>query len=173
MKPGDRHYVGDFDGDGKSDLYVFNGDNWSIAYLGMLKSSGSNLSMVQRYDGNAPGWQMRKNDRHYISDLNGDGKADLFVYNYQDWAREYLGAMVSTGSALNSSWREDWVGEWNLGPPDVFEACNYEGVAGKPDLFVHNQNWLGMIRYTPNLGGLNLQKIYYRWIHNYRYGRNW
>jgi hypothetical protein len=173
MKPGDRHYVGDFNGDGKSDLYVFNGDNWSMAYLGMLKSSGSDLSMVQRYDGNAPGWQMRKNDRHYISDLNGDGKTDLFVYNYLDWAREYLGAMVSTGTTLNSSWREDWVGEWNLGPPDIFEPCNYEGVAGKPDLFVHNQNWLGLIRHTPSLGGLNLQKIYYRWIHNYHYGRNW
>jgi hypothetical protein len=173
MKPGDRHYVADFDGDGKSDLYVFNGDDWSIAYLGMLKSSGSDLSMVQRYDGNTPGWQMRKNDRHYISDLNGDGKADLFVYNYQDWIMEYLGAMVSTGTSLSSTWRADWVGEWNLGPPDIFEPCNYEGIAGKPNLFVHNQNWFGMIHYSPSLGGLNLQKIYYRWIHNYHYGRNW
>ena len=38
MRPNDRHYVGDFNGDGKADLYVFNGTNWSIAYLGMLKS---------------------------------------------------------------------------------------------------------------------------------------
>jgi IgA Peptidase M64/FG-GAP-like repeat len=172
MRSQDRHYVGDFNGDRKKDLFVFNGSQWSIAYLGMLRSSGSDLSMTKRYDGNAPGWQMRKNDRHYVSDVNGDGKADLFVYNYQDWAYEYLGTMVSNGNSLSSSWKEDWVGEWNLGVPDIFETCNYEGVTGKRDLIVHNQNWLGMIRNVPG-SGLLLQKIYYKWIHNYRYGRNW
>jgi IgA Peptidase M64/FG-GAP-like repeat len=172
MRSQDRHYVGDFNGDRKKDLFVFNGSQWSIAYLGMLRSSGSDLSMTKRYDGNTPGWQMRKNDRHYISDVNGDGKADLFVYNYQDWAYEYLGTMVSNGNALSSSWKEDWVGEWNLGAPDIFEPCNYEGVTGKRNLIVHNQNWLGMIRNVPG-SGLLLQKIYYKWIHNYRYGRNW
>lgn len=172
MRSQDCHYVGDFNGDRKKDLFVFNGTQWSIAYLGMLRSSGSDLSMTKRYDGNAPGWQMRKNDRHYVSDVNGDGKADLFVYNYQDWAYEYLGTMVSNGNSLSSSWKEDWVGEWNLGAPDIFETCNYEGVTGKRDLIVHNQNWLGMIRNVPG-SGLLLQKIYYKWIHNYRYGRNW
>jgi len=172
MRSEDRHYVGDFNGDGKKDLFVFNGSQWSIIYLGMLQSSGSDLSMVKRYDGNAPGWQMRKNDRHYVSDVNGDGKSDLFVYNYQDWLYEYLGTMISNGTSLNSSWKEDWVGEWNLGPVDIFEPCNYEGVTSKRDLIVHNQNWLGMIRYVP-ASGLLLQKIYYKWIHNYRYGRNW
>ena len=172
MRSQDHHYVGDFNGDGKKDLFVFNGSEWSIAYLGMLRSSGNDLSMTKRYDGNAPGWQMRKNDRHYISDVNGDGKADLFVYNHQDWAYEYLGIMVSNGTSLSSSWKEDWVGEWNLGAPDIFEPCNYEGVTGKRDLIVHNQNWLGMIRNVPG-SGLLLQKIYYKWIHNYRYGRNW
>jgi hypothetical protein len=172
MRSQDRHYVGDFNGDRKKDLFVFNGSQWSIAYLGMLRSSGSDLSMTKRYDGNTPGWQMRRNDRHYVSDVNGDGKADLFVYNYQDWAYEYLGTMVSNGNSLSSSWKEDWVGEWNLGAPDIFEACNYEGVTGKRNLIVHNQNWLGMIRNVPG-SGLLLQKIYYKWIHNYRYGRNW
>lgn len=109
----------------------------------------------------------------YVSDANGDGKSDLFVYNYQDWSYEYLGTMISNGSSLSSSWKKDWVGEWNLGPSDMFEPCNYEGVAGKRDLIVHNKNWLGMIRNTSKSGGLKLQKIYYKWIHNYRYGRNW
>jgi hypothetical protein len=170
MRAGDRHYVGDFDNDGRADLYVFNGDNWAIAYLGMLRSTGSQLTLARRYDGNVPGWQMRRHDQHFLGDVNGDGRADLFVFNHQDWTREYLGTMVSSGAALNASWREDWVGEWNLGSVDRFEACNYEGSGGRRDLFVHNQNWFGMIRATP---GLSLQRLYYRWIHNYRYGRNW
>lgn len=170
MRANDKHYVGDLNGDGKADLYVFNGTNWSIAYLGMLKSTGSQLSMVRRYDGNAPGWQMRAHDTHWIADVNRDGKADLFVYNHQDWTPEYLGTMISSGTDLVSAWREDWVGEWNLGTVDRFEPCDYEGVGGRRDLIVHNTDWIGMIRATP---ALSLQRIYYKWIHNYEYGRNW
>lgn len=170
MKPGDQHFVGDFDGDGKADLYVFNGDGWSIAYLGMLRSTGTQLAMTKRYDGNAPGWQMRRHDRHWIADVKSDAKADLFVYNSEDWGTEYLGTMVSNGTSLACAWREDWVGEWNLGSVDNFEPCDYEGVGGLRDLIVHNTDWIGMIRATPSL---SLQRLYFRWIHNYRYGRNW
>ena len=59
MRPGDRHVVGDFTGDGKEDLWVFNGSDWSIPYLGMLRSTGTSLAMSKRYDGTMPGWQMR------------------------------------------------------------------------------------------------------------------
>jgi hypothetical protein len=169
MSSGDRHYVGDFDGDGKADLYVFNGTNWAMAYLGMWRSLGRGLCLVERYDGNVPGWQMRKNDRHWLGDVNRDGKRDLFVYNHQDWRTEYLGTMVSNGLGLSASWRADWVGEWNLGSVDRFEVCGFEGL-GDRNLFVHNQDWFGMMRATP---ALSLQRIYYRWIHNYRHGRNW
>ncbi|HET7328215.1 MAG TPA: M64 family metallopeptidase [Nocardioidaceae bacterium] len=170
MAKGDRHVVGDFDGDGRDDVYVFNGDDWSMAYLGMLSSTGDNLTMTRRYDGNAPGWQMRRHDQHYAADIDGNGRTDLFVYNHQDWATEYLGTMVSTGNALVCGWKADWVGEWNLGSVDQFESCNYEGAGGRRNLVVHNQEWLGLIRATP---ALSLQRIYYRWIHNYRHGRNW
>jgi hypothetical protein len=170
MKPGDRFYVGDANADGRQDIYVFNGDNWSIAYLGMLHSSGSALTMAQRYDGSVPGWQLRKNDQFWIGDTNSDGRSDLFVYNCNDWATEYLGTIRSTGSALTASWSADWVGEWNLGKVDRFEPSNFEGLSGRRGLIVHNHDWLGMIRAAP---ALQLQKIYYRWIHNYRHGRNW
>jgi len=170
MAKNDHYYCGDFDGDGKSDLYVFNGADWNPAYLAMLRSTGADLAYVRRFDGSIPGWQMRKNDRHWVCDVNADGRADLFIYNSDDWGPEYLGVLVSNGTSLTGSWSSDWVGEWNLGQVDVFEPCNYEGVGGKRNLVVHNTNWLGMIRATP---GLSLQKIYYRYVHNYRYGRNW
>ena len=170
MRRNDQHFVGDQTGDGKADLYVFNGADWAIAYLGMLRSTGTQLAMTRRYDGNAPGWQMRRNDQHWIADVNRDGKADLFVYNAHDWSTEYLGTMITDGSELVASWKADWVGEWNLGKVDRFEPCDYEGAGGRRDLIVHNTNWLGMIRATP---GLSLERIYYRFVHNYEHGRNW
>jgi hypothetical protein len=170
MRQKDRFVVGDFDADGREDLYVFNGENWSMAYLAMLRSTGSALTMVRRYDGSAPGWQMRKRDQHFAADLNGDGRTDLFVWNPDDWSKEYLGTMVSNGNALSCSWREDWVGEWNLGAVDRFQVCNVDGVAARRNLIVHNRDWLGMMRATPTL---SLRRIYHKWIHNYRHGRNW
>ncbi len=171
LAPNDRLYVGDFNGDRKADLYIFNGHDWSMPYLGMFSSTGSGLRMVHRYDGDVPGWDgMASNDLFFPADINGDGKTDLFAYNYQDWGTEYLGRMMSSGNALAADFVGDWVGEWNLGAVDRYETCNFEGAQGRPDLFVYNQDWFGMIRGNP---GLALQKIYYRWIHNYRYGRNW
>ena len=126
--------------------------------------------MVKRYDGNAPGWQMRRRDRHWVADIGGSGREGLFVYNPTDWFREYLGTMISDGNGLQCAWKHDWVGEWNLGSVDRFEVCNHEGTRGRRGLFVHNVNWFGIIRALP---ALQLQKIYYRWIHNYRHGRNW
>jgi hypothetical protein len=136
----------------------------------MLSSNGSSLSMAHRYDGAVPGWQMRPHDQFWVGNINGDSKEDLFVYNSSDWSTQYLGTMVSSGLGLTANWSADWVGEWNLGSVDRFESCNYEGGAARRDLFVHNHDWFGMIRATPSL---QLQKIYYRWIHNYRFGRNW
>jgi hypothetical protein len=170
MKPTDQHFVGDFNADHKADLFVFNGDAWSIAYLGMLASDGAGLTMTRRYDGNAPGWQMRRHDRHFLGDLNGDGKSDLWFFNADDWLHVYLGAGTSNGSAFSVSWAADWIGEWHIGTVDRFEPCDYQGIAGKPDLFVHNHDWFGMMRAA---GPIALDRLYYRWIHNYRYGRNW
>lgn len=170
MARNDRHFVADFDGDGKDDIYVFNGQDWSISYLGMMASVGNALKAVQVYNGSVPGWQMRGGDLHYAADATGDGKVDLVVYNATSWSTEYLGTMRSDGTSLSCSWKSDWVGEWNLGQVDQIKVCNYQGGAGKPNILIHNRDWLGMMRSAPSP---TLQRIYYRWVHNYRHGRNW
>ena len=35
---------------------------------------------------------------------------------------------------------------------------------------MHNTDWFGVIN---GRRGYGLDRIYYRWIHDYRYGRNW
>ena len=151
-------------------LYRSNGSNWSIAYLGLLQSNGFALSMATPYDGTVPGWQMRTNDTHSVADINADGKADLFVYNYQDWSTQYLGRMISEGttSPQTGSRIGSVSGTW--GPWISLRPVTREGASGKPDLFVHTHDWFGMISAGFSIG---LQKIYSRWIHKYRYGRNW
>lgn len=168
MTGADKFFVGDFDADAKADLYVFNGSNWAYAYLLMAKSTGTNLSFVKRYDSssssaNVPGWFMTKGDSLYVSDANKDGKTDLFVYNPAiNWGTEYLGTLMSNGSALSGSWSADWVGGWNLGQVDKILVANYEGGAGRADIFIRNNEWLGLLRRSS--GGFVMDRIYYRWI---------
>lgn len=170
LQTDDQFYVGDFNGDGKDDLFIFNGTNWKNGHFGMLKSEGTNFSVVQNYEGNIPGWSMRKADQFLTCDIKGTGKTGLFVYNFHDWSYDYIGTLISTGTALQGRWYEENVGEWTLNPDNQFIVCNFEGVAGRRNLFVHTEEFFGMLKANP---GLSLIKMYKDWIHNYRFGRNW
>jgi hypothetical protein len=137
----------------------------------MFRASGNGLAYTNRYDGDVPGWGgLARHDKFIAADIDANGRSDLWAWNYQDWAEEYIGRMISSGTALSASFAGDWVGEWNLGPSDAFEVARFTGAAGDPQLYVHNTNWFGVIN---GRRGYNLDRIYYRWIHDYRYGRNW
>ena len=200
----DRLILGDFDGDGRCDVFIFNGDDWAMPYLGMFRASGNGLAYVNRYDGDVPGWGgLARHDHFFAADIDRNGRCDLWAWNHGDWAEEYLGRMISSGSALSANFIGDWVGEWNLGPSDEFEVANFRGrprpwpgkVSGgrglqtsarvgrgpsrgpvpqgpvaQGDLYVHNTDWFGVIS---GRTGYSLERIYYRWIRDYRYGRNW
>lgn len=168
MKPGDEFFVGDFNGDSLSDIFVFNGGDWSMPYLEMLRSTGNNLQFVRRFDRDVPGWgEMRPHDRWFVADANGDRRADLYVYNGQDWSTQYLGTLSSSGTSLNGGWQEDWIGSWNLGPNDRFLVCNFNGGSGWDDLLVYNDNWFGLLRSLSTR--VMLTSINPQWIHNHRY----
>ena len=51
----DRFYVGDFSGDGKDDLFIFNGPDWANPYLGMFRSTGSDFSQSSSTTATSPG----------------------------------------------------------------------------------------------------------------------
>jgi len=64
--PGDKFYVGDFNGDGKDDLFVFNHSDWSMPYFALLRSTGASFECVRRFDLELPGWDdMKPNDQFY------------------------------------------------------------------------------------------------------------
>lgn len=168
MKPADQFFVADFNGDRTSDLFVFNGSDWSMPYLEMLRSTGTDLQFVRRFDRDVPGWgEMRRNDRWFVGDVNGDGRSDLYVYNGQDWSTQYLGTLLSSGTSLNGGFQTDWIGSWNLGANDNFLVANFNGGSGWDDLLVYNDDWFGLLRSLSNR--VTLTSIYPQWIHNHRY----
>ena len=170
MKFADQFFVGDFNGDTLSDLYVFNGSDWSMPYLEMLRSTGNDLAFVHRFDRDVPGWgEMRRNDQWFVADINGDRKSDLYVYNAKDWNTQYLGTLLSSGTSLGGGFQSDWIGNWNLGANDKFVVLNFNGGANWDDLLVFNDDWLGLLRSTSNR--VTQTALYPQWVHNHRYHR--
>jgi hypothetical protein len=168
MRTHDQFFVGDFNADGRDDLYVFNGSDWSMEYLEMLRSTGTAMANSHRFDGTVPGWDgLAPHDRFFVADVDGDKRKDLYIYNSADWATEYLGTLRSTGTSLAGGWQSNWIGSWNLGPPDLFLIGNFNGPTGGDDLFVRNENWFGMLRsFSASVG---LTAIHPKWIHRHRY----
>jgi hypothetical protein len=168
MKSHDQFFVADFNADGNDDLYVFNGEDWSKEYLEMLRSTGTNMANSRRFDDSVPGWgEMKKHDRWYVADIDGNGREDLYVVNTRDWVTEYLGTLRSSGNNLSGGWQADWIGSWNLGKGDKFQVMNFNGGASWEDLVVFNDNWLGLLRSSS--GTSSLSSIYPQWIRNHNY----
>ena len=100
-RPGDNFLVGDFDGDGRQDLYVYNFTDWSMPYFAMLRSTGTEFTGVRRFDNDLPGWgAMTPNDEFFVLDVDGDHRDDIVVFNGRDFSIGYLLVLRSTGNNL-------------------------------------------------------------------------
>src|SRR5205085_2249073 len=130
FRPNDKFYVGDFDGDGRDDLFVFNALDWAIPYFAMLRSTGSGFETVHRYDLQLPGWDdMRQNDQFYVADFDADNRDDLYVFNGPDWNISYLEKLQSLRNTLVAGHRWDGnVPGWDdLKPHDQFFVADING----------------------------------------------
>jgi hypothetical protein len=171
MRKHDEFFVSDFNGDGKEDIIVFNGRDWDVAYLGMLKSTGTKLVGVKLYEEELPGWDdMRKHDKFHVADFNNDGKDDLYVFNGKDWAYEYMGMLKSKGNKLQMvKVFEDSIPGWGaMAPNDEFYMGDIDG-DGRDDLYAYNaKDWateyLGLLKSTGNnLGGVMYADLIGSW----------
>ena len=127
--PADQFYVGDFNGDGKDEVVVYNATDWHQEYLGLLADDGNDgLRLIARYDDAMPGWQFHKNDKFFVADVDGDGKKDLFVFNGADWSAPYLGILRATGTGFQLVRRYDKsLAGWQMAKEDQFFVGDFSG----------------------------------------------
>ena len=94
MQRRDQFWTANFDGSGLQtlfafgdsydDLVVYNSQNWSTQYLGMLRSDGSSLSGSWQKDW-IGGWNLGTYDSFHVAEFRGTGDwDDLFIFN-KNW----------------------------------------------------------------------------------------
>ncbi|MCL6752187.1 FG-GAP repeat protein, partial [Nostoc sp. CCCryo 231-06] len=62
---GDQHFVGDFNGDGKDDVFIR-----SAEYAGLLTYNGSGFQANSVQFDRIDGWNLGGGDQHFVGDFN-------------------------------------------------------------------------------------------------------
>src|SRR5215831_6874042 len=157
LGPNDSEYVGDFDGDGCDDIFIR-----SPQWAGLIRSSGSSFDCVWMSGDPAQnknwigGWHLGPNDRHYVGDFDGDGRADIFIRSDQ-WAA----LLLSTGQGFENVWmtgdpaqNKNWIGGWHLGAGDRHLVGDFNG-DGRADIFIRSDQWAAILTSSGN--GLHVE----------------
>ena len=86
---GNKDYFGDFNGDGKTDIWTFDSNGVKIYTI-------NGNSLVTLYSGSYP----NKDHLFKLGDFNGDGKTDIFVYGSGSYEWSEWQFRLSTGTGL-------------------------------------------------------------------------
>jgi hypothetical protein len=133
----DRVLIGDFNGDGRSDVVLYNACDWDHIFLGIFTttSSGGIASRLRISDA-VTGWKFSYWDQLYVANFNGDAYSDLVVFNPREYEKTKL-AMLRSGvdGRLTASWQEGWIGGWQL-KADDFRVGDFAGAGHWEDLIV-------------------------------------
>ena len=167
----EKFYVGDYNGDGREDFVACDRNHWSQVHFRIYTSTGSALSLRNRYygtiDAGAVTWPMRRRDHIHVLDFNGDGITDISTFNGRDWSHVYLGLWRVDSSGRMSGVRlydtngatgATEIPGWQMQRRDKHYVADVNG-DGNDDIVVYNKdNWstqyLGMLRSN---GGTRLQ----------------
>jgi beta-glucanase (GH16 family) len=144
MNPVDRFVVGDFDGDGTSDLLAFSSNGWSH----LMRWDGSNWQYTWGNDGagKIALWNMNPADRFVVGDFDGNGKSDLLAFSSNGWSH----LMRWDGSNWQYTWGNDGAGKialWNMRADDKFMVGDFDGDGKSELLAISSTGWAHLMKW--------------------------
>jgi hypothetical protein len=165
----DKHYVGDFNGDGKDDVFIR-----SPEWAGLLTYNGTKFQVdsiqfdwINGKDSSVGGWNLSTVDQQFIGDFNDDGKDDVFIRS-PEWA----GLLTYNGTNFQvDSIQFDWIDGWNLSAVDqhfVGEFVRDNTFDDRDDIFIRSPQWAGLLTYDVNKARFQLKSIQSNKIGNWQ-----
>jgi hypothetical protein len=162
LRKQDREIVGDLDGDGKDEIYIRSND-----WAGVIEWSGNRFYTRTIVHDRIGEWNLRKQDREYIGDFDGDGKDEVYIRS-NDWA----GMIELKGDDLNLlSIQHDRIGEWDLRAQDR-EYVGRFSQKERVEIMVRSNNWIGLLQWDKSAEKMKCQYLTSGSVENWNLGED-
>ena len=148
-KPSSGILTGDLDGDGKPDFVSYSYDSSTVSFYLNTSTSGhfSALFVSTKYTSPTTAWPMDG----FITDLDGDGKPDLIIANYEARTISVFKNQSTPGHILFAD-RVDYAAGWY---PNGVRVRDVDG-DGKPEIVaVISTNYFSIFKNTSTIGTIS------------------
>lgn len=155
-----REIVGDFDGDGKDEIFVR-----SPEWAGLFKYYTDRFRCdAIKYDW-IDGWNLGSDNWELTADLDGDGKDEIYIRSPR-WAGVigYNRGQFQLRHIVN-----EWIDQWHLGP-DNKEYIGRFTQNQRDEILIKSPEWLGLLYWDTATSKLRLKSIQNDWIDGWNLG---
>ena len=155
-----REIVGDFDGDGKDEIFVR-----SPEWAGLFKYYTNAFRCDAIQHDWIDGWNLGPDNWELAADLDGDGKDEIYIRSPR-WAG-VIG--YNRGRFQLKHIANEWIDQWHLGP-DNKEFVGRFSQNLRDEILIKSPEWLGLIYWDTASSKLKLKKLHNDWIDGWNLG---
>ncbi len=147
MNNGDRHFTGDFDGNGITDLLSISASQ-TWATIGKYNSVNSSWSHMWSNMGSRwiATWYVRSTDKFLISDFDDDGKDELLCFSISGWSTliDYENGQFITKWSNQGN---GYIGAVDAHPANRYIEGKFSGT-NQSELLTWVNNWVTLLRWN-------------------------